>query len=59
LRAHGIAYAPANVMWTMMPPVPVPDGKRKLGKGDKRKIGVERALRDLASWLAMRDDRIT
>jgi hypothetical protein len=46
-------------MWTMMPPVAPPDGKRKLGKGDKRKLGVERALRDLDAWVAMRDDALS
>ena len=55
MRAAGnIDYTPANVMWSMMPPVDVPAGKRKLGKTEKRQLAVARASADLGRWLAAR-----
>lgn len=61
-RAEGNTdYGPANVMWSMMPPVDVPAellGKRKkLGKSEKRQLAVARALEDLDTWLRRRAAR--
>ena len=63
LRASGNTdYSPSNIMWSMVPPVndehlpPLVPGKKrkKLGKGDKRKLLVDRARRDLDAWLRAR-----
>jgi methylenetetrahydrofolate--tRNA-(uracil-5-)-methyltransferase len=43
-------YVPSNVTWAMMPPAF--EGKRKMGKEQKRQMLVERALSDLGKWLA-------
>lgn len=56
MLAPGNRYAPSNVTWSMMPPVDAPPpepGKkiRKMAKGDKRKLLVDRARRDLEVWL--------
>jgi methylenetetrahydrofolate--tRNA-(uracil-5-)-methyltransferase len=60
LRAEGNTdYSPSNIMWSMMPPVDVPPEmlpgkKKKLGKTEKRQLAVERARRDLGTWLTAR-----
>lgn len=60
MLAPGNRYAPSNVTWSMIPPVDAPapappEGPRpktkKLSKGDKRKLLVDRARRDLEHWL--------
>ncbi|HEY4220050.1 MAG TPA: FAD-dependent oxidoreductase, partial [Myxococcota bacterium] len=55
LRAEGNTdYGPANVMWSMIPPVDVPAGKKKLGKTEKRQLASTRALADVDAWLLAR-----
>ncbi len=55
-------YQPSNVTWSMIPPL-TDDGaiaaasgakKKKLPKAEKRRLLVERARRDLESWIASR-----
>jgi folate-dependent tRNA-U54 methylase TrmFO/GidA len=54
------AFAPSNVIWSMMPPVdaePVVDArgkKRKPDKAQRKKQASERALRDLDAWRSQR-----
>lgn len=46
LRAHPEdPYTPSNVTWAMLPPLDPLPNKKKLGKEEKRKLLVERALR--------------
>lgn len=51
-------YSPANVMWSMVPPVEpsaeVLGKRKKLGKTEKRQLAVARALIDLDAWLRAR-----
>jgi methylenetetrahydrofolate--tRNA-(uracil-5-)-methyltransferase len=52
LRANPkAAYAPSNVNWSMIPPVPPPPGKKKMKKKDKRVALSQRALEDLDGWM--------
>jgi methylenetetrahydrofolate--tRNA-(uracil-5-)-methyltransferase len=44
-------FQPSNVVWSMVPPVPKPKGRRKLGKRERREAMARRALADLEPWL--------
>lgn len=44
-------FAPSNVIWGMFPPVPTPEGRKKLGKRERRDIMVARSLDALEGWL--------
>ena len=43
-------FSPSNVVWSMVPPVTV-EGRKKLGKKEKRDLLAARALADLEPWL--------
>ena len=46
-RAPGERFQPTNINFGLLPPV----GER-VRKADRRRLAVERAARDLATWLA-------
>jgi len=45
------SFAPSNVIWGMFPPVPTPEGRKKLGKRERRDLMVERSLAALEGWI--------
>lgn len=47
-RAEG--FQPMNINFGLLPPGPARDGKRRLGKAERRRKIAERALADLAAW---------
>jgi len=51
LRGPAMDYQPSNVVWSMFPDVQLPANIKK-DKPLRRKLLVERALRDLESWRA-------
>ncbi len=57
LREPNRDFQPANVMWSMFPPLPPPADGKKLGKRPRRFAMAERALRDLDQWLLVGGNR--
>jgi methylenetetrahydrofolate--tRNA-(uracil-5-)-methyltransferase len=43
-------FQPMNINFGLLPPGPTRDGKRRLGKAERRRKIAERALADLAAW---------
>ncbi len=43
-------FQPMNVNWALVPEIPVPEGKRKLGKREKRPILFRRGLSAFKEW---------
>lgn len=48
--ANPKGFQPMNVNWALVPPVPVPEGRRKLGKREKRPIMYKRGLEAFETW---------
>lgn len=44
-------FQPMNVNWALVPPLPLPEGKRKWGKREKRPFLYKRGLEAFQSWL--------
>ena len=44
-------YQPTNITFGIMPPPPVPEGRRKLGRADRKLATSDRALAALDEWL--------
>ncbi len=49
--ADAATFQPMNVNFGLFPPVPPPEGKRKIKGRDRKKAMSDRALVDLAKWL--------
>ena len=45
-------FQPMNINFGLLPPGPKKDGKRRLGKAERRRLVSERALASLQAWLA-------
>lgn len=43
-------FQPMNVNWALVPELPVPEGRRKLGKREKRPVMFQRGLSAFKSW---------
>ncbi|MCK5275944.1 MAG: FADH(2)-oxidizing methylenetetrahydrofolate--tRNA-(uracil(54)-C(5))-methyltransferase TrmFO, partial [Alphaproteobacteria bacterium] len=50
--AEAATFQPMNVNFGLFPPVPPPEGKRKIKGRDRKKAMSDRALVDLGIWLA-------
>ncbi|MGI8746879.1 MAG: methylenetetrahydrofolate--tRNA-(uracil(54)-C(5))-methyltransferase (FADH(2)-oxidizing) TrmFO [Deinococcus sp.] len=50
--ANPEGFQPMNVNWALVPEVPVPEGRRKLGKREKRPIMFRRGLESFRAWAA-------
>jgi len=47
-------FQPMNINFGLLPPAPLPAGKRRAGKAERRLATSERALNDLAHWQEQR-----
>ena len=47
---RGEDFQPMNINFGLLPPEPASEGKRRLGKSERRRKIAERALADLAAW---------
>ncbi|AWN23241.1 methylenetetrahydrofolate--tRNA-(uracil(54)-C(5))-methyltransferase (FADH(2)-oxidizing) TrmFO [Deinococcus irradiatisoli] len=43
-------YQPMNVNWALVPEIPVPEGRKKLGKREKRPVMYQRGLNAFMAW---------
>lgn len=50
--ANPKGFQPMNVNWALVPELPVPQGKRKWGKREKRPLLFQRGLGAFQTWLA-------
>lgn len=48
--ANPRGFQPMNVNWALVPELPVPEGRRKLGKREKRPVMFRRGLNAFMSW---------
>ncbi|MFC4452810.1 methylenetetrahydrofolate--tRNA-(uracil(54)-C(5))-methyltransferase (FADH(2)-oxidizing) TrmFO [Deinococcus sonorensis] len=48
--ANPDGFQPMNVNWALVPEVPVPEGRRKLGKREKRPVMFRRGLDAFCAW---------
>lgn len=48
--ANPKGFQPMNVNWALVPELPVPEGRRKLGKREKRPVMFRRGLNAFMSW---------
>lgn len=51
LRGNGLVFQPSNITWAHVPPLPH-DGRKKIPKRERYERLAERALEDMAPWIA-------
>lgn len=52
VNANEECFQPMNINFGLIPPPPVPEGKRKIKGLDRKRAQSERALADLGEWIA-------
>lgn len=51
VNANEDCFQPMNINFGLIPPPPVPEGKKKIKGQDRKRAQSERALADLAEWI--------